>query len=59
MGSEETTATPHGYLDKETYEKLSQRAQSTFANQRNTIYSIFEAYQAQKRQRGEFDIADK
>ncbi|GLB36677.1 putative uvrD-like helicase C-terminal domain [Lyophyllum shimeji] len=57
-GSEETLAS-RGYLERSRYEELSERTQSTFATQRNIVYSIFEAYQAQKRQRGEIDAADR
>ncbi|KAG6816264.1 hypothetical protein H0H87_007345 [Tephrocybe sp. NHM501043] len=58
-GSEGTVASERGYLERETYQALSERTQSTFATQRSTIYSIFEAYQIQKRQRGEYDAADR
>ncbi|KAF8060885.1 hypothetical protein FPV67DRAFT_312197 [Lyophyllum atratum] len=57
-GSEETIGSL-GYLDWSKYEELSERTQSTFASQRSVIYSVFEAYQAQKRQRGDFDAADR
>lgn len=59
MGSEETTSCPRGFLDRETYEKMSERAQSTFATQRSLVYSIFEMYQTRKRQRGDYDAADR
>ncbi|KAG6874166.1 hypothetical protein C0995_005584 [Termitomyces sp. Mi166 len=58
-GSENTTASDRGHLDRKTYEELSERTQSTFATQRSTIYSIFEAYQTQKRQQGDYDAADR
>ncbi|KAG6879012.1 hypothetical protein C0992_005839, partial [Termitomyces sp. T32_za158] len=58
-GSENTIASGHGYLDRKTYEELSERTQPTFATRRNTIYSIFEAYQSQKRQQGDYDAADR
>ncbi|KAG6867452.1 hypothetical protein C0993_002572 [Termitomyces sp. T159_Od127] len=58
-GSENTTTSDHGYLDRKTYEELSERTQPTFATQRNTVYSIFEAYQNQKRQQGDYDAADR
>ncbi|KAG5636544.1 hypothetical protein H0H81_007674 [Sphagnurus paluster] len=57
-GSEETISS-HGYLDRKTYENLSERTQSTFATKRSVIYSIFEAYQARKKQQGDFDTADR
>ncbi|KAG5351771.1 hypothetical protein C0989_004980 [Termitomyces sp. Mn162] len=58
-GSENTTTSDRGYLDRKTYEELSERTQSTFATQRSTIYSIFEAYQIQKRQQENYDAADR
>ncbi|KAG6919462.1 hypothetical protein DXG01_005721 [Tephrocybe rancida] len=58
-GSEGTIASECGYLERKVYEELSERAQSTFATQRGIIYSIFEAYQARKRQRGDYDAADR
>ncbi|KAG6831649.1 hypothetical protein H0H92_008726 [Tricholoma furcatifolium] len=58
-GSEETLASTCGYLDRKTYEGLSQRTHSTFARQRCTIYSIFEAYQLRKQEQGDFDAADR
>ncbi|KAF5377280.1 hypothetical protein D9615_006447 [Tricholomella constricta] len=57
-GSEEAIASG-GYLDRQKYEDLSERTQSTFATQRSAIYSIFEAYQSRKRQQGHFDAADR
>ena len=59
MGSEEAASTPDGYLDRETYQDLSERRHPTFASKRSTVYSIFEVYQSRKRQRGDFDTADR
>ena len=59
MGSEEAASTPNGYLDREAYQDLSERRHPTFASKRSTIYSIFEVYQSRKRQRGDFDTADR
>ena len=59
MGSEDTIGSSQGYLDRTTYENLSQRGQSTFANQRKILYTIFEAYLAKKTQYGDFDVADR
>lgn len=59
MGSEEANTTSCGYLERKTYEELSERTQATFASQRHIIYNIFEIYHAQKRQRNGFDAADR
>ncbi|RDB28998.1 TPR and ankyrin repeat-containing protein 1 [Hypsizygus marmoreus] len=59
LGSEETTTSALGYLDRITYENLSERTQSAFASHRSVIYSIFEMYQAQKHRRGDFDAGDR
>jgi hypothetical protein len=59
MGAEETLTCASSYLDRETYLNLSERAQSTFVDQRQRIYDLFEAYMAQKRQLGDMDAADR
>ncbi|KAJ7671947.1 hypothetical protein B0H17DRAFT_1208872 [Mycena rosella] len=61
MGSEETLtgASASSCLDREAYLNLSERAQSTFANQRQRIYGLFEAYLTQKRLLGDSDPADR
>jgi hypothetical protein len=59
MGSEETIGSSQGYLDRTTYENLSQRGQYTFASQRKILYTIFEVYLAQKTQYCDFDVADR
>lgn len=59
MGSEETTSSARGYLDRTTYQNMSERTQATFATQRSVIYSIFEAYISRKRQTGGIDAADR
>ncbi|KAG8869862.1 hypothetical protein FRB98_002112, partial [Tulasnella sp. 332] len=48
-GSEESLATPNGYITRSAYENMSVRTQSAFARSRPTIYSLFEAYLKQKR----------
>ncbi|TFK38654.1 hypothetical protein BDQ12DRAFT_96280 [Crucibulum laeve] len=58
-GSEEAARCPTGFLDLDTYENLSDRTQSTFAGRRGLIYGIFSAYLERKRQRGDFDSADR
>jgi hypothetical protein len=58
-GSEEALASAEHFLSKDAYNALSHRSQSTFASHRGTIYSIFEAYLGMKRQRGDYDAADR
>ena len=49
----------NGYLDKETYSKLSNRAYPVFAHQRDELYSLFDAYYKLKRESGHYDPADR
>ena len=58
-GSELALDRPEGYLTKEAYNGLSHRTQGTFANQRDTIYRLFEAYAKRKKARGDYDAADR
>ncbi|EMD41416.1 hypothetical protein CERSUDRAFT_89982 [Gelatoporia subvermispora B] len=58
-GSENTLSTANGYLEKEAYSSLSHRTQGTFATQREVIYKLFQAYLKRKRERGEYDAADR
>ncbi|KAH9919768.1 uncharacterized protein BXZ73DRAFT_104876 [Epithele typhae] len=58
-GSEPSLDTPECYLDKATYLKLSHRTQGTFANQRECIYKLFTAYLKRKKERGDYDAADR
>ena len=58
-GSELALDRPEGFLDKETYCKLSHRTQGTFANQRECIYKLFTAYLKKKKERGDYDAADR
>ncbi|KAJ7139425.1 hypothetical protein C8R44DRAFT_764441 [Mycena epipterygia] len=59
MGSEETLAGTSSCLDRDTYLSLSERVQSTFADQRPRIYSLFESYLSQKRLARDVDAADR
>ncbi|KAI0042885.1 hypothetical protein FA95DRAFT_1609833 [Auriscalpium vulgare] len=58
-GSEQTIDAPKPFLDRDTYMALSVRAQSTFASKRSEIYNLFEAYLKIKRERGDYDAADR
>ncbi|KAJ6573853.1 hypothetical protein DFH09DRAFT_1311930 [Mycena vulgaris] len=59
MGSEETLTAETSYLDRDAYLNLSERAQSTFSDQRQRIYSLFESYLNQKRLLNDSDPADR
>ncbi|KAM5542264.1 hypothetical protein V8D89_004137 [Ganoderma adspersum] len=58
-GSELALERPEGHLTKEAYNELSHRTQGTFANQRETVYKLFEAYVKRKKARGDYDAADR
>ncbi|KAG6332615.1 hypothetical protein ID866_6474 [Astraeus odoratus] len=58
-GSEKSLPLPDGALDKSTYCDLPPRSNPTFANQRGTVYAIFEAYSKLKRRRRHHDVADR
>ncbi|KAI0716097.1 hypothetical protein C8T65DRAFT_606293 [Cerioporus squamosus] len=58
-GSELALERPEGYLDRDTYYGLSHRTQGTFANQREGIYKLFNAYLKRKKERGDYDAADR
>lgn len=58
-GSETTLNSENHFLDYDTYSKLSARTQATFARKRNEIYSLFEIYMKKKRERREYDAADR
>jgi hypothetical protein len=58
-GSETTLNSENRFLDYDTYSKLSARTQATFASKRNEIYSLFEIYMKKKRERREYDAADR
>ncbi|KAI0770957.1 hypothetical protein BD413DRAFT_613484 [Trametes elegans] len=58
-GLEQSLDYPEGYLDKETYRQLSHRTQPTFASQRENVYRLFQAYLKRKKERGDYDAADR
>jgi hypothetical protein len=58
-GSETTLTSEKHFLDYDTYLNLSVRTQATFASKRKEIYSLFEAYMKMKRDRKEYDAADR
>ncbi|KAF9064527.1 hypothetical protein BDP27DRAFT_1425729 [Rhodocollybia butyracea] len=57
-GSEETLEGVKHYLDPTTYNNLSSRNQSTFADNREDVYELFGVYLARKKQYGDLDNAD-
>ncbi|TBU21885.1 hypothetical protein BD311DRAFT_811916 [Dichomitus squalens] len=57
-GSELALERPEGHLSKDMYHGLSHRTQGTFANQRETVYKLYEAYLKKKKARGDYDAAD-
>lgn len=59
QGSEQALSCTDRFLDRQRYEDLSHRSQSTFATQRNTIYAIFESYIQRKKAKGHYDSADR
>ncbi|KAF7306351.1 UvrD-like helicase ATP-binding domain-containing protein [Mycena indigotica] len=59
MGSEETLSGESMALTREAYLALSERAQSTFADQRELIYTLFESYRTLKKSTGDLDAADR
>ncbi|KAK4705245.1 hypothetical protein P7C70_g960, partial [Phenoliferia sp. Uapishka_3] len=58
-GSEASIDTQGGYLSREEYLQLSERAHSTYASHRGAIYSIFEAYRVRKNSQDDFDRSDR
>lgn len=46
-------------LDRQTYETLSHRTQSTFSGQRGQIYALFKSYVKRKQEKGQYDAADR
>ncbi|KAH9921295.1 uncharacterized protein B0H18DRAFT_880310 [Fomitopsis serialis] len=58
-GSEQALSSTKGFLMKDAYFNLSHRTQGTFANHRETIYKLFAAYMKRKRERREYDAADR
>lgn len=47
-GSEAALNTPHGYLSESEYLQISHRAQSTFTENPELVYRIFNNYRRQK-----------
>ena len=58
-GSEMTLDSETHFLDSETYLNLSTRTQAMFASRRKEIYILFETYLKMKRDRREYDAADR
>ncbi|KZT08925.1 uncharacterized protein LAESUDRAFT_566389 [Laetiporus sulphureus 93-53] len=59
-GSEETAVSRGGKpLDEKFYLEMSDRIAGTFFRQRSVIYQLYLAYSKCKRERGEFDAADR
>jgi hypothetical protein len=58
-GSEGSLATENGYMDRESYERLSHRTQATFARQRGPVYELFQEYIHRKRASEGYDVADR
>ena len=58
-GSEEAVGTQCRQLDRETYKSLSYRTQGTFAHKRDEVYDLFMAYAKLKRERQDYDAADR
>ena len=59
MGSEKAAISSEGYIDRQTYEALSYRAQSTFVDCRPKLHSIFEFYRKMKSQLQDYDAPDR
>jgi len=58
-GSEDTIGTKDRCLDRESYTALSARTQGTFSHKRDDIYDLFMAYTKLRRQRQDYDAADR
>ncbi|KAI0321916.1 hypothetical protein OF83DRAFT_135754 [Amylostereum chailletii] len=58
-GSEQTLSLPHPFLDRDAYLNLSARTQATFASRRKQVYALFEAYIKMRRERRDYDAADR
>ena len=58
-GSEDTVGTKDRCLNRESYESLSARNRAAFSHKRDAIYDLFIAYKKLKRQRDDYDAADR
>jgi hypothetical protein len=58
-GSEDTIGMKQRCLDRKSYKLLSVRSQGTFSHKRDAIYDLFIAYTKLKRQRRDYDAADR
>jgi len=58
-GSEATIGTKCRCLDRESYKSLSARTQGTFSHRRDDIYELFMGYAKLKRERQNYDAADR
>lgn len=58
-GSEDTVGRKDRCLDLESYRSLGARGQAKFSDKRDEIYDLFVAYNKLKRQRGNYDAADR
>ena len=58
-GSEDAIGTKLRCLSQEAYKLLSVRSQGTFSHRRDDIYNLFTAYTKLKRQRQDYDAADR
>ena len=58
-GSEDAVGTKDRCLDRESYKSLSVRSQGTFSHRRDDVYDLFIEYTRLKRQRQEYDAADR
>ncbi|GJE94213.1 hypothetical protein PsYK624_103810 [Phanerochaete sordida] len=58
-GSESALKTEQGYLDEQAYIAVSHRQQGTFAGRREAVYALFSAYLRVKRERRDWDAADR
>lgn len=58
-GSEKSLSCPDGFPDEATYCCLSARSNPTFANHRQSLYALFQAYCKLKKERRHHDVADR
>ncbi|KAI6095651.1 P-loop containing nucleoside triphosphate hydrolase protein, partial [Pisolithus sp. B1] len=58
-GSEGAFYSPNGILDRQTYVNLSHRTYPVFAEDRHSLYNVFESYSKLKYTRCGYDMADR